>query len=367
MSGSKNAWSPEEDGLLRFLILTHGARNWSLIAKSFPGRSSKSCRLRWCNQLNPVVNKDPFTHEEDMKILELHGEHGRKWAIIARDLPGRTDNAIKNHYNSTLKRKFPEIIKENEKGWALNGVMGCDKKEDKAGTSSSEGEAEMEDCSDDRPPKKRRSSECSEYSVREDDCNKAVGKQKSAAKPSGKPRAYDGSRGRAARSAGPDAAQAALLSQTTMLGLNGLNPFLNLYSSQIMAAQMAVLSSFGLGSPLISPGVGSGVDVLALQHLALLQHKLVEGALGGSPAVNLLAMPAAPVVAAGGGEWSAAPAMPQSSKNADIGAAVGLLGLNTPEGSPPSTMEVEVGDPWSAAAQKKAAAATTALRQILAA
>ena len=105
----------QEDALLKALICKHGARNWSVIAHGIHGRSGKSCRLRWCNQLNPCVKKEPFSEDEDAKIIavrntpnpkagqkpgtpilstpplrpQAHKEHGNKWAIIARSLVGR--------------------------------------------------------------------------------------------------------------------------------------------------------------------------------------------------------------------------------------------------------------------------------------
>lgn len=100
----KSPWSAEEDGQLANMVHVHGPKRWATIAISLPGRTGKQCRERWLNHLDPSVSKEVFSKEEDLLIISLVDTLGTKWAQISKHLPGRTDNAVKNRYYSTLRR-----------------------------------------------------------------------------------------------------------------------------------------------------------------------------------------------------------------------------------------------------------------------
>ncbi|KDP31180.1 hypothetical protein JCGZ_11556 [Jatropha curcas] len=106
----RGLWTAEEDAKLLAYVSKHGTGNWSALPKKAGlRRCGKSCRLRWTNYLRPDLKHDTFTPHEEELIVRLHAAIGSRWSIIAQQLPGRTDNDIKNYWNTKLRKKLSEM------------------------------------------------------------------------------------------------------------------------------------------------------------------------------------------------------------------------------------------------------------------
>lgn len=102
----RGPWTIGEDNVLIHYIASHGEGRWNLLAKrSGLKRIGKSCRLRWLNYLKPDVKRGNLTPHEQLLILELHSKWGNRWSKIARHLPGRTDNEIKNYWRTRVQKQ----------------------------------------------------------------------------------------------------------------------------------------------------------------------------------------------------------------------------------------------------------------------
>ncbi|KAI8533175.1 hypothetical protein RHMOL_Rhmol11G0276600 [Rhododendron molle] len=157
---NKGAWTKEEDDRLIAYIRAHGEGCWRSLPKAAGLlRCGKSCRLRWINYLRPDLKRGNFTEEEDELIIKLHSLLGNKWSLIAARLPGRTDNEIKNYWNTHIRRKLlnrgidpmthrPINEPQPEVKTISFATASVEKEEEKAVVTSSNGFSGKERCPD---------------------------------------------------------------------------------------------------------------------------------------------------------------------------------------------------------------------------
>jgi hypothetical protein len=103
---TKGQFSAEEDQQIIDFVAEHGIHAWPKVTTVLPHRTSKQCRERWFNSLDPSVTKAPWTAEEDQIIFEEYVKKGPKWSLIAPAVPGRSDNAIKNRWNASISKRL---------------------------------------------------------------------------------------------------------------------------------------------------------------------------------------------------------------------------------------------------------------------
>jgi hypothetical protein len=105
----KGAWTGEEDQVILQYVENNGTKDWAKLATFLPGRTGKQCRERFKNHLDPTVQHIPWSSEDDQRLIDLHTQYGNQWTQIASFFEGRTDNSIKNRWNSTLKKRLLRI------------------------------------------------------------------------------------------------------------------------------------------------------------------------------------------------------------------------------------------------------------------
>ncbi|OQR97172.1 myb-like DNA-binding protein [Thraustotheca clavata] len=109
----KGHWTPDEDAKLKTLV-AEGRKNWGQVAAQIAGRTSKQCRERWCNHLDPNINKGNYTKEEDDLIIDMQAKLGNRWSVIAQRLVGRTEDAVKIRWKSLMRSRRPKETKEEK-------------------------------------------------------------------------------------------------------------------------------------------------------------------------------------------------------------------------------------------------------------
>lgn len=122
MVQKRKPWTAKEDAAIRGLVQENGLKQWTLIAENLQkkfniaGRSGKQCRERWHNHLNVGILKNAWSLSEEYSLFLTHQKIGNKWAEISKEIPGRTDNTIKNHFYSTARKFYRKIFGKEGNG-----------------------------------------------------------------------------------------------------------------------------------------------------------------------------------------------------------------------------------------------------------
>ncbi|CAN6272225.1 unnamed protein product [Urochloa humidicola] len=107
---TKCRWSPEENELLTQLVHKHGTKNWQIISCAIPDRNAHACLSRWKYILDPAINREAWSQQEELRLIRAHQIYGNKWCKMVKHFPGRTNNAIKEHWRGSMKRKLDSYL-----------------------------------------------------------------------------------------------------------------------------------------------------------------------------------------------------------------------------------------------------------------
>eukprot|EP00963_Diacronema_lutheri_P002133 scaffold139_cov325-Pavlova_lutheri.AAC.53 len=121
----RSSWTKDEERKLVELVEIHGEGRWKVLAEQLGNKTGKQCREKWKNQLKPSIRNDPWTDQEEEIFVGAHLMYGNKWSFIAQCLEGRSENAVKNHWNAVMRRKNTRLVLKSETTVLRNYILGA--------------------------------------------------------------------------------------------------------------------------------------------------------------------------------------------------------------------------------------------------